>query len=122
MRFIFATLLTGVLSFIAGIYLPWWSIAIIAFLVGIFIRQTLMKSFLAGFLGIFILWAVVSLWIDVKNGSILSHKIAALFPLGGSSGLLIMLTAVIGGIVGGFAALTGASVYPKKKRYGLHPM
>jgi hypothetical protein len=121
MRFIFATLLTGVLGFIAGIYLPWWSIAIIAFLVSIFIRQTLLKSFLAGFLGIFILWAMVALWIDVKNGSILSRKIAMLFPLGGSTGLLIMVTSIVGGIVGGFAALAGASVYPKKKRYGLHP-
>lgn len=122
MRFIFATLLTAILSFIAGIYLPWWSIAIIAFIIGICVRQTLLKSFLAGFLGIFILWAVLALWIDVKNESILSHKIAMLFPLGGSPGLLIMLTAITGGIVGGFAALAGASVYPKKKRYGLHPM
>ena len=65
---------------------------------------------------------MVALWIDVKNESILSHKIAQLFPLGGSSGLLIMVTSIIGGLVGGFAALAGASVYPGKKRYGLHPL
>ena len=116
MRFILATMLTALLSFFAGLYLPWWSIAIIAFLVAILIKQFVGRSFLAGFLGIFLLWTVVALWIDVKNEHILSQKIAQVFPLGGSSILLILVTAFIGALVGGFAAMSGASLLPAKRR------
>ncbi len=115
MRFALATILIALMSFIAGLFLPWWSIAIVAFIVSLFIGQSIGKSFLAGFTGVFILWAIVALWIDIKNESILSHKIALLFPLGGSSALLILVTALIGAIVGGFAAMSGASILPKRK-------
>ena len=115
MRFLLATILTALLSFITGLFLPWWSIAIVAFGVASFMKQVIGKSFLSGFSGIFLLWAIVALWIDSKNESILSHKIAQLFPLGGSSFLLILITAVIGGIVGGFAAMSGALLISHKK-------
>ncbi len=121
MKFVLSVILTAVVSFVAGLFLPWWSIAIVAFLVALLIRQSLGKSFLSGFIGIFLLWGIVAFWIDVKNGSILSQKIGQLFPLGGSSILLILITAFVGGLVGSFAAMAGASIYPRKKRYGLHP-
>ena len=116
MRFILATLLTALLSFLAGLYFPWWSVAIIAFLVAVVMRQFVGRSFLSGFLGIFLLWTVVALWIDTKNEHILSQKIAQVFPLGGSSVLLILITAFIGALVAGFAAMSGASVLPNKRR------
>ena len=116
MKFILATLLTALLSFLAGLYFPWWSIAIVAFLVALVMGQFIGRSFLAGFLGIFLLWTVVSLWIDIKNEHILSHKIAQVFPLGGSSVLLILITAFIGALVAGFAAMSGASVLSNKRR------
>ena len=110
MRFLLPFLLTAALSFIAGIFLPWWSIAVAAFLVALLLPQYPGASFLSGFAGIFFLWAIIALWIDVKNESILSHKIAQLFPLGGSTSLLILITAFIGGLVGGFAAMSGSSL------------
>ena len=110
MRLLLAILLTAALGFIAGKFLPWWSIAIVAFLVALLLPQRIGKSFLSGFLGIFLLWSVVALWIDSKNDSLLSSKIASLFPLGGSSILLILVTALIGALVGGFAALSGAAL------------
>lgn len=115
MRFILAILLTAVLSFLAGLRLEWWSIAIIAFLVALMIPQTTGSAFLSGFIGIFILWAVLALWVDMKNGSTLSHRISELFKLGGSSILLVLVTAVIGGLVGGFAAMAGSSLRPAPK-------
>ena len=116
MKFLLATTLTALLSFIAGLRFEWWSIAIIAFLVALLIRQSISRSFLAGFAGIFLLWAIVALWIDLKNQGILSHKIAQLFPLGGSSALLILITALVGALVGGFAAMSGASLLPKSQK------
>jgi hypothetical protein len=115
MRFFLATLLIALLSFIAGLFLPWWSIAIVAFLVALLLQQGIGRSFLAGFAGIFLLWALVAFWIDVKNESLLSHKIAQLFPLGGSSYLLILITALIGALVGGFAAMAGSSLRPARR-------
>lgn len=110
MKFLLAALLIAVLSFISGLLLPWWSIAIIAFVVALLIPQSNLRSFLAGFAGIFVLWFVLSLWIDIQNESILSHKVAQLFPLGGSSFLLMIITGLIGAIVAGSAAFAGSSL------------
>ncbi len=110
MKFLLAATLTALLGFIAGLYLPWWSIAIVAFLVALLVQPRLLAGFLAGFTGIFILWAVLAFWIDAANESILSHKIAFIFPLGGSTILLILVTAITGGLVGGFAAMAGSAI------------
>jgi hypothetical protein len=109
MRFLLSILLTAVLAFVAGMYLEWWSIAIVAFLVALLLPQGLGRSFLAGFLGIFLLWGVLSLWIDIKNDSLLSNKMAGLFGLP-SGILLVLITALVGALVGGFAAMSGSSL------------
>ena len=116
MRFLLATLLTASLSFIAGIYLPWWSIAIVAFLVALLIKQKIGLASLAGFTGIFLLWGGLALLINIKNESILSHKIARIFPLNGPGFLLVLLTAFIGALVAGFAAMSGSSLRPMERR------
>lgn len=115
MKFLVATLLTATLGFVAGKFLPWWSIALIAFLVALLMKQNIGRGFLSGFLGIFLLWGVLALWIDVKNDGVLSRQIARLLPLGGSSVLLILVTGLVGALVGGFAGMTGSAVYPAKR-------
>ncbi|HEY0356637.1 MAG TPA: hypothetical protein VGC29_10555 [Flavisolibacter sp.] len=115
MKLIVSILLIAALGFIAGIFLPWWSIAIVAFLVALLIPQHIGLGFLSGFLGIFIMWAIVATWIDIKNQGILSNKIAQLLPLGGSSVLLVLVTAIVGGLVGGFAAMAGSSLRPGRR-------
>ena len=117
MKFLLSVVLIALVSFIAGLYLPWWSIAIVPFLVAVWMRQSAAAGFIAGFTGIFVLWVIVAAWINYKNDSILSHKIALLFPLGGSSFLLIIVTAFVGGLVGGFAAMSGSLVWPAKGLY-----
>ena len=116
MKFLLAILLTGTIAFLAGLRMEWWSIAVVAFLVGLLLPQAIFRSFLAGFVGIFILWAVLAFWVDNANGGALSGEIAELFKLGNSSVLLILITAFIGGIVGGFAAMAGSSLRPFKLR------
>lgn len=112
MRFLLSLLLTAVFGFLAGLILPWWSIAPVAFLVALLVPQSLRNGFFSGFLGIFLLWVLLAVWIDVKNGSILSHRIASLLPLGGSSVLLVLASAFTGAIVAGVAALAGSSLRP----------
>lgn len=115
MKFLTATILTTILSFISGLFLPWWGIAIVAFLIAAIIHQKAGKAFLAGLLGVFLLWAGLAWWIDMKNNSVLSHKIAGILPLGGNSILLILVTGLVGGLVGGFAAMTGSSLRASPK-------
>jgi hypothetical protein len=108
MKFIIALLLTAMLSYISGIYFPWWAIAIAAFLVGLLIPQRPGKAFLAGLLGVFMLWVTLAWWIDIKNSGILAARMSQLLPLGGSRVLLILVTGLVGSLVGGFAALSGS--------------
>lgn len=108
MKFLTATLLTLLLAFVSGLYLPWWGIAVVALLVAAIVHQKAGKAFLSGFLGLFLLWGGLAFWIDIKNDHILSKKIAAILPLGGNSILLILVTALVGGLVAGFAAMSGS--------------
>ena len=110
LKFTIAILLTALLCFVGGLWFPWWEIAVASFIVSMIIPQQRWDSFLSGSLGVFFLWGILSWWIDFKNNSILSQKIAQVLPLGGSPYLLILVTALIGGIVGGFAALTASYI------------
>lgn len=108
MKFITATILTVLLAFISGLFLPWWGIVITSLLVAVLVHQKAGKAFLSGLLGVFILWAGLAWWIDMKNNGVLSKKIASVLPLGGNSLLLILVTGLIGGLVAGFAAMSGS--------------
>ena len=108
MKFLAAIILTGLLAFIGGLYLPWWSLAIASFFIAIVVHQKSGKAFLAGFTAVFLLWAGLAWWIDIKNEGILSAKIASILPLSGNSILLILLTAFVGGLVAGMAAMSGS--------------
>ena len=113
MKLAVSIILIAALSFALGLYLPWWSIALGAFIVGALIHQRPITSFLAGFASIFILWFLLATVIDIRNQHILSKKLALLLPLGGNSFLLILITALIGALVGGGASLSAS--YLKKK-------
>jgi hypothetical protein len=108
MKFGVSILLTIIVSFAIGLYLPFWSVALVAFGVAAFIYQKPGMAWLTGFVSILLFWGLLALWIDVQNDSILSKRMATLFPLGGSSALLILITALVGAIVGGLSALSGS--------------
>lgn len=114
MKSVVSSILIVILSFAACLYLPWWSIAIVAFVVSACIRQKPVAAFFAGFLGLFLLWSILSLYISVNNDHILAQRMSMLILKTGSPYLLIFATGLIGGLVAGLAALTGSFVYPKK--------
>ena len=108
MKFLVATVLTALLSFISGLFLPWWGIAIAALLAAIIVKQSAGKAFGAGFLGVMLLWQGLALWINMNNQGVLAKKIALILPLGGNPVYLILVTGIIGGVVAGFAAMSGS--------------
>ena len=93
-------------GFVIQSYIEWWSIAIIALILGAWLNISSLKSFLFGFLGVFLLWGGYAALINAGNAGILATKIGAIFG-GLSPTALILVTGVLGGIVGGFSALTG---------------
>ncbi len=110
MKFWISLFATALLSFVAGIYLPWWSIGIVAFLIALVMPLRPWKNFIAGFLGVFLLWIGLTMWIDQANGGILTARMAIVLPVGGNVIYLHLLTALVGGLVGGLAALSGCYV------------
>ena len=110
MKIIAAIVLTAFLAYITGIYstLPWWSFAITSLLVALAVHQKPGKSFLSGFLGLFLLWAGLAFMKDAANEHVLSAKVAQLLLKNSSSIAIILLTGIVGGLVSGFAALTGS--------------
>jgi hypothetical protein len=99
-------LLIALLSFLLQFFLPWWIIAVVAFGVALWKASSGGNAFLSGFLAIVLVWTVMAGFIHIHTEGILSNKIAALFYLP-SPLLLIIITAFIGGLVGGMAALSG---------------
>ena len=114
MRFIVSLALIALLSFAACIYFPWWSIAIIAFVVAVLIPQNAGTSFLTGFIALFLLWGILSFWMSSSNDDILAHRISLLIFKIDSPYLLMIVTALIGGLVAGIAALSGSYLRRKK--------
>lgn len=109
MRLLFSILLIALLSFLSEYFFPWWTVAVVAFMIVLLFRLGSGKAFLAGFTGISLLWLLTAFLKDNANEHILSSKMAALFHLPGSF-LFLLTGAVIGGLVGGLAGWSGAVV------------
>jgi len=115
MKFIVVVLLTALLGYAAPLYFSWWSFAVCSFVIALFIHQKPLVAFVATFLGLFLLWGIMAMLIDNANNHLLSQKIALVLPLKGSSILLILITALVGGLVSGFAGLSAS--FARKPRY-----
>lgn len=115
MRFIVSLILIAALSYVLCLFLPWWAVAIAAFVVSAFIPQRGFASFVTGFIALFLLWGVLSWMIDTANHGILSHRVSVLILKSDNPLALILLTSLTGALVAGFAALAGSFVHKKIK-------
>jgi len=109
MKFLLQMLATIIGCFIAQYFLPWWTMALISLIVGYIFHNSGSVSFAAGFFGAGLLWLGMAYYMDVTTQSILTEKVSKLFPLN-----VFIMMAVVGGLVGGFAALTGTLMRGKK--------
>jgi hypothetical protein len=110
MKFIVSAIITASLAFSLGLFLPWWSVAIAAFLSGFFIPQQKILAFLSAFIGVFVFWGGLAFYISFANNHILAQKIAMLIIKNNNPFMLIALTALIGGITAGITAFTARSM------------
>lgn len=108
MKFIAQISFTIILGFILAQFLPFWSVALAAFGVGIFGFVSPGSSFFAGFLSIAVLWTVSAWIISDMNNDLLLDKVAEIFQLSGI--LLLGVIALIGGLLGGLSAASGTTL------------
>ncbi len=122
MKFLFRTIIIAVVAHFALLYFPWWSIAVCGFFAGALLSGTNLSSFFSGFLGIGFLWFIKGLIIHNGSDGLLSDKIATLFSF--SNGVyMILVTAIIGALVGGFSTLSGLrfrKLFKREKSRGLY--
>ena len=102
-NFVVTLFLSIGLSFI----LPWWGIMAAAIITGFMIPLKKASVFIVPFLAVFLFWSVYSFWLSNGNDFILAKKIAILLPLNGNAFLLILVTALVGGIAAGIAGVFG---------------
>jgi hypothetical protein len=107
-KFLVNIILIALLSFAGGLFLPFWIIAPVAFAVSLLIPLRPLLAFLSGFTALFLLWGGLALAADMPNHGILATKIAWLLPLNGSHYALVVVTALVGALVGGGGALTAS--------------
>lgn len=98
-----------ILSLIAGFITPWWAAAIIAFVMGVYAGRKPGQAFMSGFAAVFITWVVLALIKSIPNNHVLASRVAVLFHLPGWS-ILLIVTALIGGLAGGMSAMSGVLV------------
>jgi hypothetical protein len=117
MLFLLKTALIAITAYAAQLFFPWWIIMVSAFLVGAIVPTKSINSFLSGFLGVGLLWLLYSWILDLRSESILSEQLAPLFQLE-EPAYMILFSALIGAVVGGFGALSGdlfVKSFPKRE-------
>lgn len=101
------TIAVIILTFILGYFFDWWTVAIAGFIGGFFFGTASGETFAKGTVGVSILWLLMVLYYHFSTQGILSNKIAQILPVGGNVGILIIVTVLIGGLVGGCGAVSG---------------
>lgn len=122
MKLLFRLIAIGILTYFISPMAFWWVAMIIAFSVCFISPSSGLNAFVAGFLGVGLVWVGYSWSLDVANESNFSNIIVELFPVN-ESFYLILLTGLVGGLSGGFAALSGTTfrqMFIKEKKRSLY--
>lgn len=94
------------LTFLGGLWLPWWVLALVAGLLGFLLNPGALAGSLFGFAGGFLLWGGLAWYRDTANDHILSLQIGQLFQ-GLTPVAVVLVSALIGGLTGALGGWTG---------------
>ena len=98
------------LLFPFSFFFPWWGFVPPCFLLGLKARS-IIHCFATGFVSLFSVWLVASYVFNVKSHGLMAGKMSMVFPLQGSSWLMLLSTAFVGGILGALWSLVGYLFY-----------
>ncbi|RFZ90658.1 hypothetical protein D0C36_16985 [Mucilaginibacter conchicola] len=97
------------LAFVCGYLIPWWAACALAFIAALILGKTSTQAFWSGFGGMAIAWGALALMKSIPNDHLLATRVAQVFHVKYWWAMLAV-TVLIGGIVGGFSALSGLLV------------
>ena len=102
-------LIIFIVSLASSFIFTWWVAAIVAFVAALFMGKSVQQAFWSGFLALALLWLLLALFKTIPNNHILADRIANMMHL--SRWLwLVLVTAFIGGLVGGMSSISGLLV------------
>ena len=95
-----------IVGFFLALFGPWWTVVVVAFVVGFCCASSGWQAFLSGFLGVALLWGGAAAWFHYQSSGMLTEKIATLLPFPIPI-LLISMTVLVGGTSSGLGSVTG---------------
>lgn|SRR5690606_30517567 len=106
MRFSLLFILSAICSYVFGAYLPHWGLMLVIGGLAAAVGGKDSMAFFSAALAVGAVWFFVPLLIVIRTGSDLPEKMSSIMGLG-SDLALFGATALLGFLLGGFAALTG---------------
>lgn len=122
MKLIIRIVAIGTLTYFLSPLLPWWVAMVIAFLVSYISPSSGLNAFIAGFLGVGLVWMGHAWQLDIENTSQFSKQIAEVMTVGESM-YLVFGGGIVGGFAGAFSSLTGTfsrAMFQKPKNTSLY--
>lgn len=89
-------------------FTPWWSVMLAGLLAGLIVPLKKSAAFFIPFFSVGLYWLVYAWWLTSQNDFLMAKRIAELLPLEGSTTLLLVISALIGGLAAGFSSLSGS--------------
>lgn len=99
--------LIAILSLLAQLTLPWWTVTIVAFLVCFWRSMGAGQAFLYGFVGVALIWLAYALLVHIRTDGIFTGRMSSLLFKINSAAVPMLVMVVVGGLVGGLAGLSG---------------
>lgn len=110
MRAFIQIALIAIVSYLALLLGPWWTIAVVGFAIGYALPGRV--SFVSGFVAIALVWLVKAWLQDSSIPTSLSAQVAGVMHM--STAIIYLATVLVGGLVGGFATMTGSLLRGRK--------
>lgn len=110
-RIIWGAIVCAFLTWLGSLFFDKWYVFLTLLVVYGWLgkKKNLGQAWWSGFIGVFAWWGTISLIKDLNNNHILSNRIAELMHLPAGS-LMVIIAAVLGGLLGGLAMLSGRSL------------
>lgn len=112
-------LLIFLTTWILNLFLGWWAILLPTILFGAWFMEKGSTAFLIGSTAGGLAWFIQALHIHIANEGILSSRIAEMLQVG-SPWIILLITFLIGGILGGFGSLFGYQLKKSTRQSAAH--
>lgn len=99
--------LIAILSLLAQLFLPWWSLSIVAFGVCFWRSQRAGGAFLQGFAGVALVWLLYAVILHSRTDGVFTGRMSELLFKTNTTVLPLLVVTLLSGLVGGLAGLSG---------------